>query len=1531
MKNTRLFVFLTLLLLLTSQAQGDAFFLLSDAAYGSGDTAAVRLEAQDMGAISEAGGVDIYVYQVKQPLEFLQAQKNLHRINVEGNYTGEGLSNALARIWDKWWTGSRRAWRKLFSHDARTAVTAQTPGVRTHPLVKAETPQTLDPQYLPLKEHTLIEQFRYPVHLAHPIEPPAGVALAGSSSGFIAPTQGNVLIPIGKRSPGLYLVEAMVGKQRAVTLVFISDSIAVTKVSSNQMLVWVANRRNGKPVENATTLWSDGVGELAHGKTNQQGIVTFNRTSPEKTYVYGEDANGGVFIAENYYYDSEIYNTKIYAFTDRPLYRPGDTVYVKFIGRTFRSAIDSVPIESGELKLQVFDANGFPVAGQTLQMTPKAGGNTRFQLPDKAMAGGYELRYTFHGNTYSAAFRVAEYQKPHFEINVLPEKHDFKTGDAVTGKLQLVYPDGKPVVKGDIQLSVRVQRLSMIEGDLGYTGQFPVKLTTDTLITDKNGMTAFSLPAAREPSRYILTVLATDGAAYRVRATKEILVERAAGTYAVKAERAFSAINEAVFFSFQAVGGISAMPVSWDWLRLEDRQKNSGKLADSGKFSITFATPGTYTVSLRDASGNIVGATSHYVSGGSIGAPQGSIEMLFDKKSYSPDETATALITFSQPVDQALFTLERDKVEKTALMTDTGNWLHAKRLSPLQWRVEIPVQDNYGPNITFSIVYVKGGDYVFQNLGLKVEQPRIEVAVHADKPVYAPGDRVKLDLTALIGAKPATGSELTISVVDEMVYVLQPEIAPNIFDFFYHPRRNNVRTSASLSFISYDLAREPSGQTPLSHSQTHQRALKVLERPRREDKDTAFWQPDIAVDNNGHAQVSFIMPDSLTRWRIIVRAATPAGLVGQSNSNIVSSRDFYLKWTSPNWMRAQDAPVASIAIFNQLNKDASVEFNATNLKRSDSLTLKPGANFVKLPLKMNDGRVDLNLTVKGRVVDALTVPIKIIPANWQSTHSFSMPLLSQNTPVSLPADAANIQLQLISDASERMRRVMDDLIDYPYGCVEQTSSRIIPYSLALQSLLPTDTQLSAQLSQRLHNERQRLAQLAGPRAVFGWWSQPEEDGDAFLTTYAYYADWYASRALKLELPPGHFDRLLDVYSKNGVQRSFWHRALMLYWMQEMGLPIHSLAVSLGEELAHQSGNMADVKLVKISPLTSIVMGDDETGLQNAMSTLLTAYVAKQGELTNVSLKLAAQRVEQAKLPLGDALLLLTGRLAASNAAGILEQVRAEYPTIDRSLTLLWVYRALGGVKTSNSAQLKPVQWQLAQSQTGQPVFHWSGAIPSSINLTSPPAPGTTAVIQYESRAKETSALPVRLLRHLYRLVKIDPVKAGNQEKAASSVVANSTRHLNLGGESTNAVQNKPNESEGTSYALELLSHNAVLKTDEVYLDEIVLEPAAGSTLRFGIVEVPLPPGISADRTTWGINVQFPGSQTSEALEHARYELTPQGYAVPVDTLKDRTVIRHLLRAAQAGKFVLPPARYYRMYQPEQKAFEENARATVEIR
>ncbi len=1520
------FAFATLCVATPLQAyeplRGAPFFLLSDASYGPEAEAMVRLEATSLSEVADIGGVDIRVYRIPKPLEFLQAQKNLHRVDVAGEWKGEGLSNAVSRIWDQWWVQSRMAWRRLFKDEARVAVTAQAPGAKTHRLIDQSPPEQQHPLYAPIKGLALETSFRYPVDLAKPIEPPKGVKLAGSSSEFIKVQPGNVMIPIGKRAPGLYLVEAILGEHRATTMVFVSASVAITKVSSDQMLVWVAARGDGKPVSSANVVWTDGVGVLKSGATDANGLSVFSRDAPEKTYVFGEDPAGGVFVSENYYYDSEIYNTRLYAVTDRPLYRPGDEVFVKFLGRELRSARETRAAAPATLEIAVYDPSGFPVATQKAQFASDAGASTSFRLPENASAGGYELRFNYKGDAYGAAFRVAEYVKPHFEIGLVTEKRDYKTGDAVSGKLQLSYPDGKPVVNARVELGVRAQRLTMIEGDLGYSGQFPLKLANTTLVTDSSGAAAFSLPAATEPSRYILTALATDGAAYRVRTTKEILVERSAGVYALRAERAFSAPKESVRFAIRAIRDDGAPPATWESIRLENRKRAAGNLSSKDALVVTFDEPGSYTVQLRDSNGNILGAASHWVSGPGVTAPQGTIDIVFDKAQYKPGETASALITFPQPVEHALVTLERDRVEKSALLAAGDAWIKPSRVTPTQWRVAVPVSDQHAPNITLSVATVQSGEYAFQNQGIRVEQPKIELRVKSDKATYAPGDKVRLELLALAGGKPAPNARLAVSVVDEMIYVLQPEIAPDIFDFFYHPRRNNVRTSASLSFIGYDLARPRTGNAAPTRRQAPERAVKILERPRREDRDTALWQPDVVVDKDGRAVLEFTMPDSLTRWRVTARAMDADGLVGQAVSFVKSDKALYAKWTSPTWLRASDAPQASVALFNQGLEVAIAELTlkGAGLSKTERLSLKPGANFHRVPLAVasGDATVSLSLAVGGRTVDALTVPLKVVPVNWTSTRTA---LVAPDAPLSLPPDAANVRVRFADSSGAHFRRMLDDLIDYPYGCVEQTASRLIPYSLAVQSLAGADDPFAARLTQQLHAQRFRLAQYAGPKAVFGWWSTPDKTGDALLTTYAYYADWHASRALGLAMPAGHWDRLLQVYRTEGTKRSHWHRALMLWWMQEIGLPVKPMVAALADELAAKAPAAPEAA----SRDDSVVLGNDSEAATDALTRVLVAVVGQRAQVAPpagyvASANAAADTLKSNPSPLAQSLLLLAKRLPATEAPRVLESVRFEMPTVDRALALTWTHRALGGTPRASDIKVDlGAPWEATTSVTGQKMFRLpSGtATPATLALASSAPAGTQAVVTYESREPEQAKLPLTIERRLYRLKRVDAAPK-DAKKARKEGQPASPRAEPL--------------AEASEFVLEPVDANAPLVTTEVYLDRIVLRPKAPNVrLRYGILEVALPPGASADRSTWGIALRKPGTDEAEALERARFELTPTGYSVPVEEIADEVVVQHLVRVSQPGRFALPPARYYRMYQPGDKAFEDKPRARVDVR
>ncbi len=1477
-----------------SPVKGEQFFLLADSSFSSDELAKVRLEAPGRDYrrynMEDYGGADIRVYRLEKPLDFLKAQKNLHRILKEGNFKGEGLSNTLAFLWDNWAAKSRRVMQRVFSYEARKQVTAEAPQLKMGEALLAPTRYQAMPRFDPLPGLPLVTQFRYPLWEAKPIEPPKDVKLSGSSSEFITPAPGNVYIPLGKLAPGLYLAEALIGEYRATTVVFGSNTVAVTKIAGNELLVWASHKTQEKPVPGATVLWTDGLGILTQGSTDAQGLLRLAHESPERSFVIGEDAEGGVFVSENFYYDSEIYDTKLYAFTDRPLYRPGDWVELKILGREFKNARDSVAPLAAPLSVLVVDANGTALQTLALNYDPVTGAGGRFQLPDNATAGGYELRFTYRNQQYSSAFRVAEYIKPHFEIGLTLAKNEFKTGEAVKGTLALVYADGRPVADARVQISLRAQQLSMVDNELQYLGQFPVELKNSDLVADHEGHAALDLPAAEKPSRYLLTVFASDGAAYRVKTSKEILIERGATQYRISSRRNFTAVNDAADFEFKAENERVNNPTLWEWTRLEDQSKKSGAIQQGqASFQIRFSRPGTYTVNIRDANGLLLGATGHAVSGNGVKAVPGTIEIVLDKREYQTGDTAEALVTFPEPANEALLTLERDKVEATSLLSRSDAWLHTQRLNDTQYRVRILVTETFSPNMTFSVLYTKGNEYSFQNAGIRVPAPHIELEVNTDKEIYRPGEAVTVDLESSLSGK-AMPARLTVSVVDEMIYALQPEIAPEIDDFFYHLRRNSVRTSASLSFISYDIAL-PGSAAPPGRANQSERGVKVLERPRREEVDTAAWQPDLQTGPDGKARFTFTMPDSLTRWRITVRAMNAEGVVGQRKQFLRSEKPLYLKWSGPTQFRSGDRPAMGLLVFNQNDKAVKALFAAQLDQQSQraEVELQQGINFLPLTkISASEGSLEANLTVENAVADAIRIDLETHGATWQATHSRTLILSNAKTPLALPKDAQSLRLKLDASPNALFRSALDDLLDYPYGCVEQTASHLLPLSLAYPML---ENQVEPRIRERLRliiqNSRLRLVQMAGPEALFSWWGEGGGE-NAFLTAYAYYADWYASRALNLVLPEDHWQRVLDLYSKQVNETPFLQRALILSFARAMGLPVETLLQGLAEDLI----NSGEGEKMDIDPNgeSSIVFMAASSTVGIAATRVLTDTLAKQSNVAlpaefAVSAKDAQKILGASTLPFIQGLSFFSAANDTAQMVKLFQRLTPAQTTLERALILSWLSGHLREATPAVAVTPKP-DWQAATGIGGGTYWEWQGlSLPVAIDLETAPKQAVVALLSYESADSSAHELPVTITRKLWKLA--------SGEKALSYHV-----------EPVN----------GTS-----------LTSNALYLDEIVINTTAEKPLRYGLLEVPLPPGADVERTTWGLTLSGLGGAGAQALEKARHEPGQLSYTVPLDTLSGQTRLRHLIRFSQKGTFSLPPARYLPMYAPQQQAYERDTR------
>ena len=279
------------------------------------------------------------------------------------------------------------------------------------------------------------------------------------------------------------------------------------------------------------------------------------------------------------------------------------------------------------------------------------------------------------------------------------------------------------------------------------------------------------------------------------------------------------------------------------------------------------------------------------------------------------------------------------------------------------------------------------------------------------------------------------------------------------------------------------------------------------------------------------------MPDSLTRWRITARAIDDNGQVGQKKQFLRSEKPLYLKWSGPTRFRQGDQPDLGLFVFNQGEQPVKAELlsGPPGSQRSQTLELAKGVNYIPLAQQpLSDGDWSAELRQDGQVRDRLAVRFNLLADGWQVEQVQNLSLAAASNPLQLPADARDVRLRLADGPAAAYLGNLDDLLEYPYGGVEQTASQLLPLSIAYPALAGGEPRIRDRLRLIMQNSRLRLVQMAGPDAWFAWWGG-DVDGDAFLTAYAYYADWYASRALEIQLPAEHWQRILEPYAKQATQ------------------------------------------------------------------------------------------------------------------------------------------------------------------------------------------------------------------------------------------------------------------------------------------------------------------------------------------------------------------------------------------------------------
>jgi hypothetical protein len=375
---------------------------------------------------------------------------------------------------------------------------------------------------------------------------------------------GNEMIRLDGRLPaGAYVLEAKAGNQTARDLILVTDVSLVVKGAGNQALVYLCNAIDGSPVSGASVkVWERGnndnepVWRELMKETGPDGTAVFElRNKREYHQLFVSAAlNDRQALATTYSYDyrGEREQWRIYAFTDRPAYRPKETVQWKFTAR--REGQNGYTTPAGQtIEFEIRDPKDTKIKDGKAALNGFGSAWGELETTEQMPLGEYQITFFDAGrkNQIGAAqlFRLEEYKLPEFKVSVqMPEengkKKAFRLGEKVEAQLQADYYFGGAVANASVEVIIYqnpfyqwyrpARDYEWFYEDLGrrpdyYSGRNGQIIKRETIRTDATGRAVVSFDTPRgagQDFEYRIEARVTDSSRREISASGTVRVTR---------------------------------------------------------------------------------------------------------------------------------------------------------------------------------------------------------------------------------------------------------------------------------------------------------------------------------------------------------------------------------------------------------------------------------------------------------------------------------------------------------------------------------------------------------------------------------------------------------------------------------------------------------------------------------------------------------------------------------------------------------------------------------------------------------------------------------------------------------------------------------------------------------------------------------------------------------------------------------------------------------------------------------------------
>ncbi|MDD5055587.1 MAG: Ig-like domain-containing protein [Candidatus Peribacteraceae bacterium] len=859
------------------------------------------------------------------------------------------------------------------------------------------------------------------------------------------------------------------GKPQVEQRFFALTDFGVTlKYSGQSALVWVTDLQTGDPVQGATVTFSTLAGTTpVTGKTDNQGFFEsngkigglgdFSNYSQPEFWVTVEKEGKSSFVASTWNNGFQPYDfPDVYGdflspaaprfrlqsmiYTERPLYRAGDTVEVKGTLRFLDpEGVMHLPSKGRTVSVTVTDSEQKTILEKSVSLTSFGTFTLSVPLAKEASLGWYGITASVvpgndvQGSAYGN-FSVEAYRKPEYRVSAQVGRDQYMNRDTLTGSVTGEYYFGAPMAGAAVKWYAsytdyyfspsldeyysfsdsewcyrdcerKEHPMTEGEGTLDATGRFrlSIPLSIDEYpvsqvigigvdLTDENNqVVSTNMMAAVHKTGVYVGVRSDDySVASGKEATVNVITLHPDGSPAPKREVTVSLYKR----TWNVVQEKGVDGEYYYDSKPDDTFISDGRITtdEKGKARAAVLLPdgGQYhvTVTAKDDDGRAskAGWDLYAWSDTYVNWPHSNndrIEIIADKEEYKPGDTAKLLVKtpYQGKGVKALVTVERENIISKKIIDVTSNALP----------IDIPITGDLLPTAYVSVVIMK------PRMGETFDANGKDTGTPAFKVGYV---KLPIDISS---------KKLSVTIeTDKKRYLPRETVTVRLktLDASGKPARSEL----SLSVVDMSLLDLTGYATPdiLSSFYT-QRGLGVItanmlthlverfkpgskgggggdsEGIRGDFRDTAYWNPSIITDGKGEATVTFQLPDNLTTWHLEALGSTTNHLFGSQSVTVIETKNVIVRPVRPRF-----AVIGDRITLGAIVRNGTTEAKTFDVTLSGSgFTQKTGKQTVTVPA---EGQIKVNFPVVVSDAPSLTMRFAAITDDARDIIEETVPL-----------------------------------------------------------------------------------------------------------------------------------------------------------------------------------------------------------------------------------------------------------------------------------------------------------------------------------------------------------------------------------------------------------------------------------------------------------------------------------------------------------------------------------------------------------